>query len=151
MSWTTLGSAWQVTHGYLPSQEELMAYVMSGFGGFPNANQFMGGDGSQWAGQTDPYGGGNTQLQSGAWQGNGGANGGGVPGSDSAYGNGRNVAYEEDQAHEREPSRGGGFPGRGPLPGGPVDYEGASDGRSGTGSMQKVGDRWVFVRTAAPA
>lgn len=151
ISWTTLGNAWQVTHGYLPSQEELMAYVMGGFGGFPDANQFTGGGDSQWTGQTGPYGDGGTYLQSGTWQGNGGVNEGGVQvrGSDSAYGNGRNVAYGQDQAHEQDPPHGGGVPGRGPPLGGLVDNEGGSDGRPGTGSMQKVGDRWVFVRAPA--
>lgn len=151
-SWTTLGNAWQVTHGYLPSQEELMAYVMGGFGAFPNANgQFMSGDSSQWAGQADPYGGGSAYSQGGAWQGNGGVNEGDAHGSDSAYGNGRNVTFGEEQAHERDMPRGGGVPGRAPPPGGPIDNEGGSDGKPGAGKMQKVGDRWVFVRAAAPA
>ena len=123
-----------------------MAYVMGGFGAFPNANQYMGGDGGQWAGQGAPYGGSGAYPQGGAWQDNGGEGGGGVRGSDGAYGNGRNVAYGEEQAHERDMPRGGAFQG------GPADSEGpGGDGRSGTGKMQKVGDRWVFVRAAAPA
>lgn len=139
MSWTTLGNAWQVTHGYLPSQEELMAYVIGGFGAtYTGANQYIGGNNGQW----DAYGGGG--YSQGGGQGNGGmpVDEGGVHGSDSAYGNGRNVAYGEGQAHERDMSRGGGVP---------VESEGSSDGRPGAGKMQKVGDRWVFVRAAAPA
>ncbi|KZT67379.1 hypothetical protein DAEQUDRAFT_767280 [Daedalea quercina L-15889] len=155
--WTALGDAWKVTHGYLPSQEELMAYALSGFGASSAANQLTTGEDNQWADQVDTYGGGGMYTQGGNWQGSGGMNGG-FNGSDNVYGNGRNVAYEEGpgQAHERNMPRRGDDPARAGqgLPAGSSwsdDYGGGSEGASGAGKMQKVGDKWVFVRTAAPA
>ncbi|TFY64916.1 hypothetical protein EVJ58_g2303 [Rhodofomes roseus] len=160
-SWTALGNAWNVTHGYLPAQEELMAYVLSGFSAFPTTDQFVEGSGSQWAGQGNTYGGDNVYPDAGSWQGNGGMNeaAAGVQGSDSSYGNGRNEAYRDEQAHgQGMPHRDNTFgiagpqaaqsslsmPGRGDS----VEQEGGGDAGSAGGRMQKVGDRWVFVRTA---
>ncbi|KAH9951631.1 hypothetical protein B0H21DRAFT_842455 [Amylocystis lapponica] len=41
-SWVALGNAWSVTHGYIPSQEELMQFTLSGglMGPLPIASQF---------------------------------------------------------------------------------------------------------------
>jgi len=134
--------------------------VLSGFGAPPAANQFTGGSDGQWTGQGDTYGGGSMYPDEESWQGKGGMsmNQGALHGSDSAYGNGRNVTYGDEQAHERDMSRRDGVLAQPPaeqstaggIMDGPVDQEGSGDAGSAMGRMQKVGDRWVFVRTAAP-
>ncbi|KAH9951201.1 hypothetical protein B0H21DRAFT_776274 [Amylocystis lapponica] len=151
-SWMALGNAWSVTHGYIPSQEELMQFTLSGglMGPLPIASQF---DAQQMDVWQDP----------GGWQESGGGH---------EYGNGRGAG---EQAYEQQSSGDGGFGAEGTngysavsaWPGSPaeVDYsvpvdenngegtveQSAADGSSGgaTGRMERVGDKWVFVRREA--
>lgn len=157
-SWEALGKMWQVTYGYLPSQEELMQFVMSGgiiasaaaAGMIPSQYQGMMGIGQDWS-----------QSGAGQWTGaGGGVVAGGYPnqGDGPGYGSG-NVRNNQQQR--------GGYKAMGyqqnsdaiVLGGGDVSSEGeamqvespppmdqaSGEGASG-GRMQRVGDKWVFMR-----
>ena len=92
-SWEALGKMWEVTYGYMPSQEELMQFVMSGgviasaaaAGMIPGQyqNGMMGME-QLWA-----------QSGGGQWSGPGGGypNGGGGP----AYGNGNTRSSQQQR------------------------------------------------------
>jgi len=159
-SWEALGKMWQVTYGYLPSQEELMQFVMSGgiiasaaaAGMIPGQYQtgmmsmeegWPQSGGGQWAG---PGGGG---MQGGY------LNRGGGPG----YGNGRNSQQRGGYMGYQQSSDaivlGGGdvssesdaMQVESPPPtaqASPPSGEGGGPG----GRMQRVGDKWLFVRDA---
>ncbi|GBE89596.1 hypothetical protein SCP_1602590 [Sparassis crispa] len=177
-SWEALGNAWAVTHGYLPTQAELMQFVMSGgFMGLAVASQFgtqqqqqqqQQQQASQWAGQKNNSWGASYQAQTGAaWRG-GGIRGGGRGGH--GYGNGRDAEYTEraypvDSAYGGEYGIGAGWSGAGagdeqsreppnenasdlPVQGSPDSSGegGAVGGVGGVGRMQRIGDKWVFVR-----
>ncbi|KAL0065838.1 hypothetical protein AAF712_007141 [Marasmius tenuissimus] len=127
MAWQTLGEMWQVSNGTMPSAEQLMQFVMSmGMAAMnPQANG-MGQDWNQSAGwnngsayQSEPQSRGR-----GTWAGRGGHSSRGRGGYNS-YGGGQSearvVAGEDSSA--------------------------LNDNNSGTGGrMQRVGDRWMFVR-----
>ena len=157
-SWEALGKMWQVTYGYLPSQEELMQFVMSGgviasaaaAGMIPGQYQTgMVGMEQGWA-----------QSGGGQWSGPGGEypNGGGGP----AYGNGNTRSSQQQR---------GGYMGMGyqqnsdaiVLGGGDISSESdvmqvepppptaqtsSPSSEGGPGRMQRVGDGWLFIRDA---
>lgn len=137
-SWEALGKMWQVTHGYLPSTEQLMEFVMSGGAAVVASQQqqqqpeWNGGPG--WGGiQTGPqprrgargrggfsrgrgYGGGNFARDGERWQSDMGE-------TDAiVLGGGDTDAMMVESADSSE--KGGGLGGR----------------------MQRVGEKWVFVR-----
>jgi protein NRD1 len=68
-SWEALGNAWQVTNGYVPSQEELMQFVMSAYGQPQQAMQSAGAtmDPTSSAGAYEGHNGYNTEKV--GWQG----------------------------------------------------------------------------------
>ena len=127
-SWEALGKMWQVTNGYLPSTEQLIQFVIScgtGQMSFPelsnsNQQQSVGFTNQSW---------GEEQL------------------SGSGYGNGRNM----HQAEATDAIVLGGGDTNSPentsisSDQNPTFYESQTSGSS-SGRMQKVGDKWVFVR-----
>lgn len=148
-SWEALGKMWQVTYGYLPSQEQLMQLVMSGglVAGAAAAGMIPG----QYPGT------GMGMQQQQGWQQFGGA-GAGVP-NQATY----------DQGRLNQPHRSSYPPNSGyqqgtdaiVLGGGDDSTENTmhvdsatdsgqispSNGDGGLGGrMQRVGDKWVFVR-----
>ncbi|KAJ8095249.1 hypothetical protein PM082_010472 [Marasmius tenuissimus] len=127
MAWQTLGEMWQVSNGTMPSAEQLMQFVMSmGMAAMNPQVNGMGQDWNQSAGwnngsayQSEPQSRGR-----GTWAGRGGHSSRGRGGYNS-YGGGQSearvVAGEDSSA--------------------------LNDNNSGTGGrMQRVGDRWMFVR-----
>ncbi|KAI6149494.1 hypothetical protein BKA82DRAFT_995230 [Pisolithus tinctorius] len=162
-SWEALGNMWKTTCGYLPSQEELMQFVLaSGMGMASTAanshhDDSQGGQwGAGWAGQGT--------RGSGGWRarGRGYMNGGrgGYTGhgnyrdagqhsnaSQSQYSDavvlGDNVSTMEFEVDQHS------------IPGEQSDVHdnesksGDTEAR-GAGRMQRVGDKWVFVREAGP-
>ena len=122
-SWESLGKAWEVTNGVTPTQEMLMQFVM-----MTSMNMGMGvGAGSFGAEQqTNQWEG---AQSSGSWNAEGPEwNGGGIGGvgemQDEGEGGGENAGPEKEDS--------------------PVLGERSV---GSTGKMQKVGDRWVFVRS----
>lgn len=118
-SWKALGDAFAVTNGYLPSQEELMQYIMAqmmtlgmGMGTAPMPPQ----DSSNFD-QMHPQGYGNA-MQSG-WEGS------------SSKSESWNAAPTNKQLD---------------LPKTTDDIPIAAASGGAGGQMRKVGDRWVFVR-----
>ena len=163
-SWELLGKAWNVTHGYLPSQEELFQYVMSmnEAATFPIMSQYEDTPQRQWSND-----------QEGGWARNGPRRGG----------RGQRASFVH--GHEYGNGRGG-FRGRGgkfeqdtdalTLAGGdePSSYDSSvnsyaqeqglyqnggvySDqnvgaaGPQGGGHMEKVGDGWVWKESTGAA
>ena len=124
-SWEALGKAWEVTNGVTPTQEVLMQFVMmSGMG--MGMGMGMGGFGME-----------QPQNQWDGAQGSEGWNAGGTEWNDGGVGV---VVVGETQSQEKpdveivDPDK----------EDSPVFGE-RSVGSSG--KMQKVGDRWVFVRS----
>ncbi|KAJ3566052.1 hypothetical protein NP233_g7244 [Leucocoprinus birnbaumii] len=145
-SWEALGKMWEAMNGYTPSTQELMQFMM--MGAMNNTLQSKDWQQQENAGFTggNDYGGGYS----------GGAASRGRGGHGGSYGNSRNNHHEW--------SNGGGHQSTDAvvLGGGEMDDEvpmdgveagqpfGDTGGRSG-GRMQKVGDKWVFVRNDAAA
>ncbi|KZT07286.1 uncharacterized protein LAESUDRAFT_725195 [Laetiporus sulphureus 93-53] len=172
-SWEALGTAWAVTHGYLPSEAELIQYTFGTglMGAFPVPNQFMTAQMGQWAG-SEEYWQQPQQSTGETWQGDREMRGRGDKEEGyHEYGNSRNAegtrAYEVQNtgtiAHGSEDPETS--PTGQPLPNADsiaVDPRRAKTGEAqamdngmgegtgtGAGRMQKVGDKWVFVRTGA--
>lgn len=165
-SWESLGEAWNASHGYLPSQDELMQYFMmisSSMGStYPVSGQYDMQQNQQWAGQ---------QQQS--WGRGRGGRGRGRGYGD--YGQSHSYGYGNGRGGSRGPGRGfdqetdaltlvGGDDT--PPYGGPQDGQGwqeeggydahqppmedvDEDAGGNGGRMQKLGDRWVFVKADA--
>jgi len=124
-SWEALGKAWEVTNGVTPTQEVLMQFVMmSGMG--MGMGMGMGGFGME------------QQQPQGQWdetQGSEGWNAGGPGWSDGVVEVvGETQGQEKPDVEVVDPEK----------EDSPVFGE-RSVGSSG--KMQKVGDRWVFVRS----
>lgn len=203
-SWELLGKAWTKTHGSIPSQEELMQFVMGGMagtgggavaGGFDDSAQSQPYGMQQQQQQLESQGNWSGQQQGQPWGYSGRARGRGRGRGGYGYGNGRGRdggqwghsagrarsestdaitlgGGDEDwsmqdrdngengngdgwqgQHSEYQNHQGGaslGSNNQGPDLG--VDQDVPSGG-SRAGKMQRVGDRWVFVRadTAAAA
>jgi len=132
-SWEALGKMWQVTNGYLPSTEELIQFVISCGTGQMSFLELSNGNQQQSAGITNQSW-GEEQLS------------GGFP-----YGNGRNIHQDSDMTQATDAIVLGGGDTNGPkntsISSGqkptPTLHESQT---SGSGRMQKVGDKWVFVR-----
>lgn len=124
-SWEALGKAWEVTNGVTPTQEVLMQFVMmSSMGMGMGMGAGMGGFGmeqpqNQWDGTQGP----------GDWN-----------AGETGWNDGMVGVVEETQGQEKldeetaDPEKEGS-----PVPG--------ERSVGSTGKMQKVGDRWVFVRS----
>jgi len=138
-SWEALGKMWQVTNGYLPSTEQLMQFVMTSASGLSEmspatANQEFT----------------TSSIANGMATG-GGARGGflGAPGR-GGYGNGRSgMAYCD--ATDAVVLGGGLGEEQSAEPKGISSLSGQGESAlvSSSGRMQKVGDKWVFVRGIA--
>ncbi|TFK64110.1 hypothetical protein BDN72DRAFT_846907 [Pluteus cervinus] len=144
-SWEGLGKMWQVTNGYTPSAEELMQFIMMG-GHVPVVSQ-VEDDGQAWSGWGGHSG---QQRRGGRGRGHGGFRG---RGGHSSYGKGRDdmdanhgAGWGQDFGHDQTDAV---VLGGGSSMEAEQDYvmEPSSTTGSGTGGrMQKVGDKWVFVR-----
>ncbi|KAI0339630.1 hypothetical protein BDW22DRAFT_1361205 [Trametopsis cervina] len=155
-SWEALGKAWNVTNGYMPSQEELMQYMLSM--STPNTFPIMSYEEDQTAQWSD-------RQEAGWGQGTprrGGRGHRGSFGHGHEYGNGRGDFRERGQGrgfdHDTDALTlvGGdesisytepisdhtqAQPQHDMIPGG---YEEAGPGPFTKGGMQKVGDGWVW-------
>ena len=120
-SWEALGKAWEVTNGVIPTQEVLMQFVMMLSMGVGTG---MGG-----------FGVGQPQSQWNGAQGSEDWNAGEMEWSD-----GEVAAVGEIQSLEKPDEE----------TAGPEKEDSPAPGErsvGSTGKMQKVGDRWVFVRS----
>ncbi|KAJ7066531.1 hypothetical protein C8F01DRAFT_1123607 [Mycena amicta] len=140
-SWEALGKIWQASVGTAPTMEELMQFVMSGgmaAGGGqqqtqPPAQQQWSGHGghSSWRGQQQQgYNRGGGRGRGGFSRGRGGYGGGGDwqdnSGTDAiVLGGGDDSEYTDA---------------------GPTQQVTEGSGAAGGGKMQRVGEKWVFVR-----
>jgi len=160
-SWEALGKKWQVTCGYSPSQEELMQFVITSgaslASGMPTAEtttQTNGYASTQWN-----AGGGSA----GGASGRGGRGRGGFARGGRGHGNYRgngHASYASAHAHSSfqdhsdavvlggdDVQSGGGF-----QDDGDIDIANLMQGEgsgSGGGRMQRVGDRWMFVKDSS--
>ncbi|TCD71752.1 hypothetical protein EIP91_005518 [Steccherinum ochraceum] len=199
-SWETLGKAWTETHGSMPSQEELMQFVMGGMavtgggamtGGYSDSAQNQYGMQQQqqpesqgtWSGQQQNQPWGHSGRGRGRGRGRGGhgyGNGRGRGGGQWGYSGGRDRYESTDaimlgggdedwsmQDHSNgDNGNGGGWQGQsseyqnyqvgvssGHNDQGPDQAfdQDAPSGGSRAGKMQRVGDKWVFVRADAAA
>jgi len=140
-SWEALGKMWQVTNGYLPSTEQLMQFVMTPASGLSDMT-------SATASQEFTT----TSIADGMATG-GRAKGGflGAPGR-GGYGNGRSgMAYYDANATDAIVLGGGMDEGQSVESKGTSSFSGQNESPSvsSSGRMQKVGDKWVFVRGIA--
>ena len=127
-SWEALGKMWQVTYGYLPSTEQLIQFVISCGTGqmrsleLSNTNEQSVGFASQaW---------GEEQLS-----------------GEFPYGNGRDTGNDMAQATEAIVLGGDtNNPPKNSIFSGQKSNLESQTSASNSGRMQKVGDKWVFVR-----
>lgn len=125
-SWEALGKAWEVTNGVVPTQETLMQFMM-----MSSMSMGMGmgaGAGGFEAGQ-----------QPNQWEGAQGSEG--WHAEESMEWTDSGIEVVEETQDEGKPDD------EGPdqeKEGAPITIEGSV---GSTGKMQKVGDRWVFVRS----
>ena len=127
-SWEALGKMWQVTYGYLPSTEQLIQFVISCGTGqmrsleLSNTNEQSVGFASQaW---------GEEQLS-----------------GEFPYGNGRDTGNDMAQATEAiVPGGDTNNPPKNSIFSGQKSNLESQTSASNSGRMQKVGDKWVFVR-----
>jgi len=146
-AWEALGKAWQITHGYQPSTEEIMQLVMTkAMGQMGSMGAHMGME-EQW-GQGDWQQSANSGRRE-SWStstatqwpsGNGSAGGhsyGDVRGQDDRNHGGQTAEQDKDVMEAGEVAEE-------PLKGSTDDGDDGSV--NGRGRMQKVGDRWIFVK-----
>ncbi|KAI9456927.1 hypothetical protein HD554DRAFT_1835330 [Boletus coccyginus] len=138
-SWESLGNMWQSTYGYAPSQEELMHFVMAK--SMAASGGFNGAQGGQWEqGNWEEHG----SRHNGGWRGRGRGNYAGGRGGHGNYRDGAGHTNVAEQCDSEPVS----LHGDGELPPGNDQDEKLHDlagGKSG-GRMQRVGDKWMFVR-----
>lgn len=154
-SWEALGNMWQTTHGCPPSQEELMHFVMAGSmaaAGMMNGG-FNGAQGGQWQqGNWEDH----DTSHSGGWRGGRGRGRGSYMGGQGGHGNYRHEGEYANVMEQTEPSyavvlNGDAESSDDPMANdklmGQNKVEDTLDGgeKSG-GRMQRVGDKWMFVR-----
>ena len=148
-AWEALGKMWQVTYGYLPSTEQLMQFVISSGNGTVASQSST--EPQEWC---EPSWGGSDSTGQ-PWRGGGGREGFSKMGGRGSYGHSNTreglERWNGDIAHDTDAIvLGGGT--------NPDDIETSTEGdshvpsmgegRSGGlgGRMQRVGDKWVFVR-----
>ena len=126
-SWEALGKMWQVTNGYLPSTEQLIQFVISCGTGQMSFPELSNGNQQQSTGFTNQSW-GEEQL------------------SGSGYGNGRNM-HQGSETTDAIVLGGGdtNSPQNTLISSGQKPIL-ESQTSSSSGRMQKVGDKWVFVR-----
>jgi len=140
VSWEVLGKMWQVTHGTLPSQEQLMQFVLSYGTGQLMDSSFQSSNQTVYEQNYAPTSRGRGR---GAFRGRGG------------YGNGRGVqdtwAYDEGSHSTDAIVLGGGDSGDSHTdnngdqsPSIPTQQNHSST--PGAGRMQKLGGKWLYVR-----
>ncbi|KXN87437.1 Rpb7-binding protein seb1 [Leucoagaricus sp. SymC.cos] len=132
-SWEALGKMWEAMNGYTPSTEELMQFMMMG----AMSNTTISNNWQQCTNGINGYGG---ECDTGSPRGRGGF-----------YGNSRDNQYGRSngggQATDAVVLGGGEMDSEvsGPEEADKQEQSNMSGGRP-AGKMQKVGDRWVFVR-----
>jgi len=136
-SWEGLGNMWQTTHGYPPSQEELMHFVMRetvAAAGTGNSG-FNGVQGGQWQQANGEEHG----SHNGGWRGRGRGNG-----SHGNYRNGGGYANVAEQSDATIVLNGDVAD---------IGQEGQDEQHEGGGGgrMQRVGDKWMFVKDVESA
>jgi protein NRD1 len=129
-SWEAMGKMWEITNGYQPSTEELMQFVMMGTMSQLHSKNWQQGDGLSGCGNDQRQGGrggqhGNSRSDHHGWA-NDGMNGGST---DAVVLGGGEMEMDESSEGES-----------------PQRQELVNSGTRPGGKMQKVGDRWVFVR-----
>lgn len=139
-SWSTLGIMFQVTNGYLPSQEELMLIVSEGMAA---ASQGMAVDNQGWGTEQnwgDSRGGhSNSHYRGSRGRGRGRGGVGGYGRSTENEWGGYSDTYEQNSdAIVLGDSKTSGTVSNNQQP--------ASGSVGASGQMKKVGDKWVFVR-----
>lgn len=161
-SWEALGNMWRITYDYPPSQEELMQFVMKESMAAAAARGSNGAQGGQWQpGNWEEHG----SRHSGGWRGGRGrGNHAGV--GRGGYGNYRDGGGYANMTEQSEPScaivlNGDVEPSDSPAANNQSMVLNHSDDKSeshdstaeggqtegrGGGRMQRVGDKWVFVR-----
>ncbi|KAG1746544.1 uncharacterized protein EDB91DRAFT_99402 [Suillus paluster] len=147
-SWEALGKMWHNTYGDTPSQEELMQFVMAGgvvaFAGQGNAVQASQWQNPSWGTQSAGYGrGGRGRGLAARGRGDNFGHGnyrdhGGHWGEDAQHSDAI-VLGEADGGDEEQAYMDLVQAGRDDLPN--LDPENVGSGR-----MQRVGDKWVFMR-----
>ncbi|KAL5492593.1 hypothetical protein ACEPAI_4040 [Sanghuangporus weigelae] len=145
-SWRALGNAFQATHGYVPSQEELMYLVMSSMGMMMDMATHQGMNGSEM----DPAVGMEDSISTPEF----------TDGTTGQLGvsDWRTTAYTASVDDHRSDAVVLGHntddrPGKGTIDltasitsDSPTNDDAGDGPSSSTGRMQKMGDRWVFVR-----
>ena len=131
-SWEALGKMWQVTYGYPPSTEQLMQFVISCGTGQTSSLELSNSNQQQSAGFASQSW-GEEQLN------------GGFP-----YGNGRNMHQGSDITQGTDAIVLGGGDTNSPqnvtISSGQKPTQESQTSGSSSGRMQRVGDKWVFVR-----
>ena len=138
-SWEALGELWQVTNGYLPSTEQLMQFVMASASRLSEVTAA-----AEFRKNATPSIPNAVTTGGKAW--------GGLPGA-TEYGN-RSMhvgCYDNGQATDAVVLGGRLDGGQAAEPNGTslFDVQNESALVSSSGRMQKVGDKWVFVRGTA--
>jgi len=139
-SWEELGKLWQVTYGELPTTEQLMEFAMESMtsGQVPSASHTsLDMQESSW---DNSYGHGQH------WRGRG--RGGPPRGGFNGYGNDRNGWNHDDNSQTDAIVLGGSTDTSTErrLDSISISQENSRGGAGTGGKMQKVGDKWVFVR-----
>ncbi len=139
-SWEQLGKLWQVTYGELPTTEQLMQFTVESMTSgqvpsTPHTSPDM--QESSW---DNSYGHGQQ------WKGRG--RGGPPRGGFSGYGNDRNGWNHDDNSQMDAIVLGGGTDTSTErrLDSISISQENSKGGAGTGGKMQKIGDKWVFVR-----
>ncbi|KAI6130114.1 hypothetical protein EV401DRAFT_2255210 [Pisolithus croceorrhizus] len=161
-SWEALGNMWKTTRGYLPSQEELMQFVLASgmaMAGSTASSHYDDSQGGQWEAKWTDQG----ARGSGGWQAGrrGYTNGG--RGGYAGHGNYRDAGQYSNAGQSQHSdavvlSDSVGTAGevdQRSIPGEQSDVHDngpkLGDGQTrGTGRMQRVGDKWMFVREHGP-
>ncbi|KAJ6518900.1 hypothetical protein C8R45DRAFT_885111 [Mycena sanguinolenta] len=146
-AWEALGKMWQVTHGVLPSTEQLMAFVMSGgvmtgpAAGVPNQQQLSQ---TEWTGG-QAWAGGSAGVQPGrGMRGRGGFSRGRGRGYGGGFARDGQDRWHSDMGQTDAIVLGGGDADAMEVESVGLPEKGGGGGAGGR--MQRVGEKWVFVR-----
>ncbi|KAL5536724.1 hypothetical protein ACEPAF_547 [Sanghuangporus sanghuang] len=147
-SWRALGNAFQVTHGYVPSQEELMYLVMSSMGMMMNmaTHQGMNGIGSEMnaaVGMEDSI---PTAEFANGTAGQVGVSDWRVTTYTASMDDHRSDAVVLGHNTDDRPGKGTIDSTAAITSDSPTNDDTGDDPSGSTGRMQKMDDRWVFVR-----
>ncbi|KAJ8456990.1 hypothetical protein ONZ45_g18496 [Pleurotus djamor] len=145
-SWEALGKQWSMTYGYTPSPEEMMQYVM--MGGVVNANSAGGNGTAGWS--NSGYENESTEMYNRNSRG-GRGRGGYSRGRGGGYGRGNPRDTQGMDTMDTDAIVLGGDTDTTPMAEQPPvqHHPQQASGNSGGagGRMQRVGDKWVFVRS----